>query len=541
MSLRNRLVLPVIFSAFAILAGCGGGTNTPVPPPTGGFSDTNFNGTYTFSISGSDILASSNPSPFVMAGTVTACGCSAGTISAGTVDLSDLSGPGAGIAINTTGSGYTVTADGRGKLTLSIPSTTGNFAVVLDFILSSSSHGLIMRFDSGSSGSGTIDLQPAPVTLSNAYAFALSGGYSSSTSTTPPPLALAGAFTVDSSGIVTGVEDVNQNGTASTQLPLTGSITVGTGTAPGAATLTSSFGTIVFDVYAIDATHLKLVESDAQAVLAGDLFSQPSAAVPTGNLVFTMAGLDSGGNPFVAGGIVGAAGGLLTSGLEDVNDAGTVDGGTTTPAAFTGSYSNVPSGSGRFALALTGFTGGINFAAYPTSGGVLLLEVDTGLGAGVTAGSAMAQTSGATGLAASQGYGMNLTGVDLVNGGVPLDQIAQFNTTSTSLTGLIDENDFTVSNPGTTNLTGSYTAAGSSGSGTLTLNSANESAFYYPVDGTTSLAISSDSNEVSVGALQTQATPTSAQAAVTARHLSMLRSVPRPHAALGKNRRRSAN
>src|SRR5579872_5811646 len=113
MSLRNRIFLLFSLSALAILAACGGGGSTPpvipTPPPTGGFSNSNLNGTYTFSISGANVNGL-----FAMAGSFTACGCSAGTISAGTIDVVDpLNGPLAAVALGTN-STYQISADGRG-------------------------------------------------------------------------------------------------------------------------------------------------------------------------------------------------------------------------------------------------------------------------------------------------------------------------------------------------------------------------------------------------------------------------------------------
>ena len=149
-----------------------------------------------------------------------------------------------------------------------------------------------------------------------------------------------------------------------------------------------------------------------------------------------------------------------------------------------------------------------------------MLEVDGGAGA-VTGGAAMAQTSGAA-VAASQGYGMNLTGFDVGNG-VPLNQIAQFNTTSNGLSGLIDQIDFTISKPGTSNLVGNYTAPASNGIGQVGFTN-GQNFFYYPVDNSTILFLASDGGEVSLGAFQTQSTPTSA-AQVVERQMSMVKAV----------------
>ena len=94
---------------------------------------------------------------------------------------------------------------------------------------------------------------------------------------------------------------------------------------------------------------------------------------------------------------------LIPTGAEDVNDVGTVDGGANpaVPLTFNGNFA--ATGGGRFQIGLTNFFGGASFAAYPSDGGLFLLEIDSGLGAGVTSGLALAQTAGAT-ITASSGY-----------------------------------------------------------------------------------------------------------------------------------------
>jgi uncharacterized lipoprotein YajG len=54
MSSSNRLILPIILSALAILAGCSSSSNTATPPPSGKFSISNLNGSYAFSAIGTD-------------------------------------------------------------------------------------------------------------------------------------------------------------------------------------------------------------------------------------------------------------------------------------------------------------------------------------------------------------------------------------------------------------------------------------------------------------------------------------------------------
>jgi len=547
MSLRNRLVLPIILFALAILVACGGSTNSTTPPPSGAFSNTNFNGTYTFSISGED-AGSGSGSIFTMAGSLTACGCTKGTISGGTVDLVDNTGTAAAAAIGST-STYSISKDGRGFAKLLITPTGGSqFEVDVDFVLTSSSHGLISRFDGSGTGSGTIDSQStvAPATLANVpFAFILSGTRGTF------PLATVGAFTLNSSGVIgpNGITDINYNASLSTAQPLTGSVTVGSGTAPGSATLTTtSFGSLNFDVYTVDASHLKLIENDGVAILIGDVFTQPSASIPQGNLVFTMSGLDlaSPSNLFAAGGLMASDGqSLIPTGSEDVNDGGTVDGGGTTamPYTFSGGFSEIPSASGRFQITLTGFVGGSVFAAYPSSGGILMLEVDTTAAAkgannaGITSGVALAQTAGAT-VTTSQGYGLNNTGEDVV-GGWELDEIAEFKTTSSGgVTGLIDDNDGAFTGQGslgTDSVNGTYMVnSDGTGSATISANSLAE-IFFYAVDNSTALFISVDQTQAALGSFQAQTTPTDAaqSAIVQPRALPMLRVIPHSRSAAG--------
>jgi len=500
MSIRSRVFVPVVFSALAILAGCSGNsTSKPTPPPSGGFTNTSLNGTYTFSVAGQD-----GAGIFGMAGSFVACGCSQGTIASGDVDLANPTGPTPGsIGGNST---YQITSDGRGTARLFI-TTTANVTlpeIDLDFVLTSSSHGLVIRIDGSGTGSGSIDLQPNAVAQTSLdatpYAFFLSGGDLGNL-----PLSTVGALTVDSTGtITTGVEDFNHNASAFTQLALSGSVTVGSGTLPGQAVLTTSFGTFTFSVYTVDATHLKLIEIDGQAVLVGDLLTQPTSSVPAGTLVFNMSGL----NPtdlFVTVGVMTSDGnGLITNGSEDVNDAGIVDNNTNpaTPFTFNGSFAST--GGGRFQFTLTNYVGGSLFAAYPSSGGLLMLEIDSGVNAGVTGGMALRQQSGAT-VSASQGYGLNLTGED-VSGPAEIDQVAEFKTTSTTMTGIVDQNDNFFATTG--NLNGTYSISGGFGFASFTTGLPN--LFFYPVDSSTALFITADPTVAALGSFQVQSAPASA-------------------------------
>lgn len=532
MSLSHRMILPVVFSALAALVGCGGGSSVPVPvpPPSGSFSNSDLNGTYTFSVAGAN-----GSGVFAMAGTFVACGCSGGTISSGTIDLNDPTGPAAlsTIASNST---YQITPDGRGlaRLFITMP---GNVTqeIDLDFVLASSSHALVIRYDGFGTGSGTIDLQPAAVAQSTLtatpYAFSLSGADNSNF-----PLSAVGALTLDSSGtITTGVEDFNYDGTPTTQQTVSGLLTVGSGTNPGSATLTTSFGSFGFSVYAIDANHFKLIENDGQFVLIGDVLAQTSTTIPAGNLVFTMSGLEPPPNfdLFVTLGVMASDGaGLITSGSEDVNDAGLVDNGTNpaTPTAFTGSFS--ASGGGRYLFTMSNFFGGTQFAAYPSSGGLLMLEVD-GLNAGVTGGVAVKQQPGAT-VNAGQGYGLNMTGENVPNVS-NFDDLAEFTTTSTGMKGLVDGNDAGLF---TSSMKGTY-SVGTDGFGFANFTDGGFAGiFFYAVDDSTAMLISTDSTQAALGSFVMQTPSASGAKASLVRAASMPMQRVIPHTASQKNRKR---
>ena len=275
------MALFLAVSALALLAGCGGSSSPPAN--TVGFNKASLNGTYVFSTTGVD----NNGAFLAVAGAFVANGN--GGITSGTMDVVGVEvTPPTPVAQAITGS-YNVGTDGRGQATLNSPVGP----VKLDFVLTSTSHGLVTEYDSNGTGSGTIDLQTTVslAQLGNSYAFSLAG-----VDNADKPTATAGSATLDTTGDVTGgVQDFNDDGVPILALPiLPGTVTLGTGTGPGSITLsTASFGTLTFDYYAIDATHLKLIETDYIRLLAGDAFSQAGASIPQGSMVFTVAGLSA--------------------------------------------------------------------------------------------------------------------------------------------------------------------------------------------------------------------------------------------------------
>lgn len=532
MPARNVIVSLLAVSTLLFLAGCGSsnGTAKPVAPPSGSFSNSDLNGTYVFSVSGTD----SQGAPYAVAGTLTANGSGGngkGSITGGTLDINDIdtsvftSGPIAGASISSS-STYSVSTDGRGQAVIST-NVNGLGNLTFDFVLSSSSHGLITEFDDFGTGSGTIDAQTASVTPSGAYAFSFSGATYGDTA-----FAAAGNFTVGGGGAIsTGLADFNNNGAASyTNLGLSGTVVAGPSSTPGSTLTTSQYPGLIFDVIPVTASQLKFIEMDTTATLSGDAFSQPTTTLPSGTLAFTLQGELTTGGPIAAGGfmVTDSTGDITNASTEDYNVDGTLS--PATPAPFSGTYA--AAGTGRYTLSgFSGFTGGSTYVAYPSSGGLLLLEIDTD---GITLGAAYTQTS--TTLATGQGYGLNFSGYNL-SADSEVDDIAEFTASSSggTITGLVDENS-TVDGPATFSApleSGTFSAP-VSGRGTLAATVGTSSSnttlnggfglIFYTVDGTTFPFIEADSGgQVSAGVFVEQ-NPSSASSAIARPSLF----VPRP-------------
>lgn len=522
--MRTRTLFSLIIAGAATaLTGCGGSQsqpyNPPVPPPGVTFSDATLDGTYVVSFSGTD-TSGGYESFFAVAGTITANG--AGAIASGTLDLID---PGLGSVF---GAGYTfsrlpvsgsysVTGDGRGNGTLAMTINGNPVSIGLDFVLTSASHGLISRFDSGGSGSGTLDVAGgvSQGELVGSYAFGLDGV----DSTVQNYLSAAGAVTLDANGNITsGVQDFSDNGDAANlqALSLQGNVTAG---APGTAQLTTgaaAFGTLHFDVWPIDPTHLKLIETDSTAFLAGDAYvSTGHTGFPAGQLVFTLSGEDTEQGQFASGGVLTSDGtSQVTAGLEQVNDEGELAESPSVTGSFTSS-------GPRTSLTLDGIyngylegnsplAGNYTFAAYPFEDGVVLLETDGGAGTslGISGGDAFVQS--ATSLSSAAGYALNLSGA---NSDGEADLIAQFTTSGSTMSGIYDANNLGLLVLDASLGPNAAYSAGASGTGAAQfpqLQTTGNSYIgaldftYYPVDDSSAIFLETDSGQTATGVLLLQ-------------------------------------
>lgn len=482
---KRSLFSLVTAVALIIIAGCGGGSSVSFPPPQGTFTNANFNGPFAFSYTGTDAGGF-----LAVAGSFVADG--SGHITSGTQDINS----GAAVSTNVAVSGtYLVRADGRGTITLNSAAGTST----LDFVIVSGGHALVTRFDNRATGSGTVDQQTTSAfsnaALAGSFAFTLSG-----IDTGSVPLAVGGVFTSDASGNLTaGIDDSNDNGLIATNNAMTGSIPVAT-TGRGTATLNTSVGTLSFAFYVVDANHLKIVETNTIPALGGEAFRQTGPftnASVSGPFAFTIAGADLlNGNPFAAGGVLTSDGaGNVTSGIEDFNDGGLVN----TAVPFTGTYTMASTGRGT--LTLNTAAGTFSLIIYPSSGGVLVLEIDTRF---LTSGAALQQQTTPFTAGSFQGaYGMNFTAA--APGGSELDSISEFTADGVNkLSGIIDINN----SGGITfgqSMTGSF-VANANGRNALSLQTplGPQSMIMYLVNGNRAVFIEIDGGLVAAGDIRHQ-------------------------------------
>lgn len=482
MRMRLGVLVVALILSVAGIGGCGSDSLKPAPTPAGPFSNASLSGTYALAISGSNAGGF-----FSIIGSLAFNG--AGNITGGVVDVNTASG--VFVNQNATGS-YTIKTSGQGISTINTPS--GSF--VLDFCVVNGQRALVTRFENGATAGGTLDKQDATAftsaTLNGPFALNVSGIDGSSL-----PMQTAATLTANGAGTITsGIQDSDDNGIISSNVAVTGSYTLNTVNGRGTAALSTTAATTNFAFYIVDANHLKVMETDTFPVQSGDAFRQVgpfSNASLTGQVVFTAGGA-RGNLPYAEGGVLLADGaGNITSGLQDLNNGGVMTQGIST----TGTYSIAATGRGT--MILNGTVGTTNYAVYPSTGGLQMIELDVAL---VNGGAALSQT-GSFSVASIQGpFSFNLSGATPSG---EVDAIAQITLDGGgNVTGVLDVNNVGVLSQSLA-VTGSYTMA-SSGRGTMQIRSAfgTQNFVIYAVSTTRLVFLETDSNLVSLGTFEHQ-------------------------------------
>jgi hypothetical protein len=379
----------IVVAAFTFGCGGGGGTITsnPAPTPTtGSYSASSLNGTYAFEMSGVDTSADSF---LARVGSFTANG--AGGVTAGVQDLnSALSGASVTLAISS--GTYTVGTNGKGTLTLVDSAETSQFSIVM----TSASAGLITETDGIATASGNFTLQDTstfaavPTNFSGPYVFDFSGLDPNGAAES-----IVGQFTGNGAGgFTTGAADVNDDFTASGQLPITGTFTrdptYGASFGRGTATFAINGSTLNFAFYAVGAGRIRMLRTDFPAASIGDIVAQ-TGTIPTatsglnGSFALILGGSNLVGADVRAGRVSLSGGAVSNVQLDDDNSSASGSGNSNHTAIPAGtisaaSYTIDPSGSGRGTLTFNDSSAGtFSFIFYlisPTQ--AVIQDVSTG-------------------------------------------------------------------------------------------------------------------------------------------------------------------
>ena len=256
----------------------------------------------------------------------------------------------------------------------------------------------ISALSAAGSGTATVTILFSAATLSGRYTFSYTGEDAGGF------LAVAGTFTVNGSGQITGgVEDVNSAASGILENQISGgSLAVGPD-GRAIATVTTQLGTITWQVTIISEKHALLVRFDTTATGSGTIDqANPadfSVSAIANNYSFGISGIDSSAAPMaIAGRFLSDGAGTfpVNFAIQDVNDAGTI---TQADLSLHGNIFSIDGGTGRGTLELISTvpgTGTLTFAFYIIdSTHFKLVEIDTG-GAPVLAGDAFSAPNSIT-------------------------------------------------------------------------------------------------------------------------------------------------
>jgi hypothetical protein len=271
----------------------------------------------------------------------------------------------------------------------------------------------VSALSAAGSGTATVTIVFSAATLSGQYTFSYTGEDASGF------LAVAGNFTVNGSGLITGgVEDVN-SASGITENPINGgSFAVGPD-GRTIATVTTGLGTITWQVTIISEQHALLVRFDSSATGSGTIDkANPadfSVSAIANNYSFGISGIDSTGAPMaIAGRFLADGAGTfpVNFAIQDVNDAGTV---TQADVSLHGNILSLDGGTGRGTLELISTvpgTGTLTFAFYIIDNTHFkLVEIDNG-GAPVLAGDAFSAPNSITLANLTGSYAFTVAGAE---------------------------------------------------------------------------------------------------------------------------------
>jgi hypothetical protein len=281
----------------------------------------------------------------------------AGNITGGNLDIADQ---GKSAPQNTTFTGtYCVGSNNLATVTMNLAGgNSGTFEAALDSVSNNvSTNGHIVSYDSsGTLVSGLLRQQTtsdfSTGSIKGNYAFGMVGA-----DTSANRFAVAGEFNSNGDGIISGENDVDDNGSLSTDQSFSASdFTVASSGAQagrGTLTTTSNGNTMNMVVYVVSASELLMmaidIETPTPMIMAGQVLQQsanPADSWLSGVSVMALQDLDTGNQPATsetqAGFITVSTNGQFSAAIDD-NDGGTINSSTIT------GYYNVDS-NGRMTL-----------------------------------------------------------------------------------------------------------------------------------------------------------------------------------------------
>ncbi len=497
-------------------------------PVTLAFGNASLQGAYAFSTNGRVI---STNTFFARAGRFTA---GAGNISGGLETYNEV-GQGGATQHNFIGS-YNIGADGRGVMqfcedtnasTCSASAATVFFRVVVI----SAQQVQIEEFSPPGSNiaartaSGQMLLQDTTVFktagLSGAYSFDFSGILTGATQ-----LSMVGEFSANSIGSISpsvistipGILDINNGGNLSQKQILGTSTYSINSSGQGTATVNTNdptFPNLAFTIYIVSASRAEFIESDGNAVVAGDAVKQQTSSCTwgtnslNGSAILQTNGKSSSGSVTDLIAFTANGAGTAAAGSNDENNAGVVSSGTSLAGAYNIDSTAGFCGRGTLSLGSPASHSYVFYMISPSS--AIVQETTAGI---VGHGFLVRPQSGAVALEPLSSFALSLAGTNAAGPNAKREELlGQFNVGSTGslvanaggLFGSLDVNNSDPSNPGVTQtiaLTSGTMAAGSRA--TLVLNSAGPSArnfVLYQISPTQLFVMGTDSTGVALGSL----------------------------------------
>jgi hypothetical protein len=431
--------------------------------------------------------------PFSAVGSISFDGT--GGITGGIEDIHGKATP-----ITISGGTYVSGVDGR--VTATVHTSSGDEGWQISLV--NHSRALITRADSVIAN-GQLDAQN-----NQQFGHGLSGNFTlhlagKTASSTIPVTAMLGGLIVDTGGNVTsGTVDVNDSGSTSAKLSVTGtSTTSSSDRGRGTLSLLSSFGSQTFAYYVLDSATAKLIEIDGAHDLSGTLEFRPST-VAAGNFsglyAFVFSGANSQGAVGQGGTFVTDANGVVTNGTFDVS----TDSAFSLGFLFSGSFVVSDAAIGRTIATFNVGGSTLQYVVYPPglNNQLEFLEIDS---QNATSGVAMRQSSTISGTTIPSVTGQFALAAGETSAAVK-QTISGIIIPAAITTGTLDVNANGNITLGTNIQNSRFTVSSLSGRGSLQLQAGGYQAGYttYVVDDNNLLMLQTDGKGALSGLMQRQ-------------------------------------